>query len=637
MKDIFFKLAVIAIILSLAFSICPKMEVAKAETESAINVYSTNSGLIAPAPVIMEYNGDEDISAFTKTVSSKMVRPSTMIVEVDEDFTVLSGGERVAFDEFRLTYIKSKMLPTVRVESDGAANALISYLNTRGYDFIDFSVVSTNPSLVKKVRDDRVSIRGIIDYTKTDVSNMSAGAIANQMNANRSIIGIFGENQLDAERIFGIQARFKSVWINKNVENAHDAYEFIASGATGIITDNFATVYDAYNSIQDSTLSRGFYGIGHRGLSLSAGENTLEGMIEAYEAGATHVEVDTKVCKSGEIVIMHDDGLATTTNGVGTISEMTLSEIRKYKVVKNSSGESVTPCEIPTLEDIFKYFKGKDIVLVVETKNANANYPSLLAKLVDKYDIADQVVVIGFGTTELGYVRDQAPEIPTANLNGTSKSDFLIYMAKINALNTAMNASKSGIMTDSWMFKNAIARGYLPYCWTFTTTTETENAIARGVMGITSDRVDALGKYAQKVNDTMITVTQSQFENGFNLSVTTYKGDTETRTAKIFSSEKTGDNTYEAIISYNDNTYNRLVGNITVTVTADEELEESEPSESKPQESKPSESKPQESDGASTSENGKKSGCKGNLGSSATLFLLVVVGLASVISKVKKC
>ena len=69
-----------------------------------------------------------------------------MIVEVDENFTVLSGEERVAFDEFRLTYIKSKMLPAVRVESDGAANALISYLNTRGYDFIDFSVVSTNHS-----------------------------------------------------------------------------------------------------------------------------------------------------------------------------------------------------------------------------------------------------------------------------------------------------------------------------------------------------------------------------------------------------------------------------------------------------------------------------------------------------------
>lgn len=637
MKTLFAKLMLIAVTLGLAFSVFQNLEVAKAETENAINVYSTNSGLIAPAPVIMEYNGDEDISAFSKTVSSKMVRPSTMIVEVDENFTVLSGGERVAFDEFRLTYIKSKMLPAVRVESDGAADALISYLNTRGYDFIDFSVVSTNPALVKRVREDRVSIRGIIDYTKADVSDMSAGAIANQMNANRSIIGIFDENQLDEEKIFGIQARFKSVWIKKSVENAHDAYEFIATGATGIITDNFTIVYDAYTSIQDSTLSRGFYGIGHRGLSLSAGENTLEGMIEAYESGATHVEIDTKVCKSGEIVIMHDDGLATTTNGVGTISEMTLSEIRQYKVVKNSSGASVDPCEIPTLEDVFEYFKGKDVVIVVETKNANPNYPGLLAKLVDKYDIADQVVVIGFGTTELGYVRDQAPEIPTANLNGTSKSDFLIYMAKINALNTAMNASKSGIMTDSWMFKNAIARGYLPYCWTFTTTTETENAIARGVMGITSDRVDALGKYAKKANDKEIIITQSQFEKGFTISITTYKGDTETRTAKILSCEKIGDNTYDAIISYNDNAYERLIGGVTVTVTADEEMEESEPSESAPQASTPSENTPQESFGTSTSENNKKSGCKGKLEGVTPLFLLVVVGFASLMTKVKKC
>lgn len=639
-------LKLFAIGLALCFFTFPSFIHAKAETESAINVYSTSSGLIAPASVIMEYDDGDDLSAFTKTVSSKMVRPATMIVEVDENFTVLSGGVRIGYDEFRLTYIKSKMLPAVRVETEGAADALITYLSTRGYDFIDFSVVSTSPALVKKVRDDRKSIRGIIDYTKTDISSMSAGQIANQMNANKSIIGIFDQSQIDAQKVFELQGRFKSVWLKSNIESAHDVYACISSGAIGFITDNYATVYDTFLSIEDKVLSRGFYGIGHRGLPSVAGENTLEGMIAAYESGATHVELDTKVCKSGEIVIMHDDGLATTTNGTGNVLQMTLSEIRQYQVVKNSNGQAVTPCEIPTLEDVFKYFKGKDVVLVVETKNAQSHYPALLGELIEKYDIADQVVAIGFGLTELGYVRDQVPEIPTANLNSTTKSDFLIYMAQINALNTTANPSKSSFMTDTWVFKNSIARGYLPYCWTFSATGDTEGAVARGIVGITTDCVDYLGKYVKTVDETSLTITKSEFDGTFEVDVTTRKGKSETRTAKILSAVEVGENEYLAIVAYQDGSYYRLTEEIMVTVTAEEveiESESEEIQESQSNSDKPTESEVVESNRSSDknpesiSNSTEKKGCKGNVSGVEIASFLALCGLAVLRSKVKKC
>ncbi|MBQ8725876.1 MAG: hypothetical protein IJY84_02100 [Clostridia bacterium] len=629
MKKIF-KLIVVSLaicLLPLANSIS-----AIAETESAINVYSTSSGLIAPASVIMEYDDGDDLSPFTKTVSSKMVRPATMIVEVDENFTVLCGGERIDYDIFRTTYIKSKMIPAVRVETEGAADALIDYLSTRGYDFIDFSVVSTSPALVKKVRDDRKSIRGVIDYTKTDVSNMSAGQIANQMSVNKSIIGIFDQNQVDAKKVFELQGRFKSVWLKSNIDSAHDVYACIASGAVGFVTDNYATVYETYLSIEGKTLSRGFYGIGHRGLPSVAGENTLEGMIAAYESGATHVELDTKVCKSGEIVIMHDDGLSSTTDGTGNVLQMTLSEIRKYKVVKNSNGQAVTPCEIPTLEDVFKYFKGKDVVLVVETKNAQSHYPALLGKLIEKYDIADQVVAIGFGLTELGLVRDQVPNIPTANLNGTTKSDFLVYMAQVNALNTTPNPSKSTFMSDTWVFKNSLARGYLPYCWTFSSTGDTEGAVARGIVGITTDRVDYLGKYVEKIDETSLALTQSEFSGTFEIGVITYKGITETRVAKVLSYEETGENTYSAIIVYQDNSYNRLTEELSVAVALDAE----ESSSSQESQSESAGQNLHESTLQSDVNEQSDGGCGGSIAGAEIGCILIVAATFVIRQKVKK-
>lgn len=539
-----------------------------AETESAINVYSTSSSLIAPPAVIMEYNDGDDVSVFEGSVQSKLVRPSTMIVEVDEDFNLSCGGEEVDYDTFRKKYIKSKMLPTVRVESEGAASALIDYLSTREYDFIDFSVVSTSAVFVKKVRMARPNIRGIIDYSNTDVSAKTAGQIANEMNANMALTAIFDYSQVDAEKVFGIQGRFKSVWVKQTVESKHDVLSAVATGAVGIVSDNYTDIYNAYLSVRDSTLSRGFYGIGHRGLPSAAGENTLEGMIAAYQAGATHFEIDAKVCKSGEIVLMHDDGIATTTNGTGNIYNMTLTELRQYQVVKNSDGTAVTPSQIPTLDEVFEYFKGKDVVIVVETKNTQSIYPEKLAQLIKKHDIADQVVVIGFGTSELALVRDQVSEIPTANLNGTNKSDFLTYMAKINALNTSLDVGKSGFITDSWMFKNSFARGYLPYSWTFSTKNDTEGAVARGCMGITTDCVDVLGGYAQKVLTKSVEAYDLDSTNQtYKIEVETYAGDKEIRNAKVASYVKTGEKTALAIFAYEDNGYYRLTEEIPLTLT----------------------------------------------------------------------
>jgi len=602
-----------------------------AETEKAINVYSTSSALINPPTVIMEYDGEEDISTFEAEVSSSMVRPATMIVEVDEDFNVSVNGNVMAYNDFRLKYIKGKMLPAVRVESEGAKKALVDFLNTKGYDFIDFAVVSSKPELVKAVREEKVNIRGIIDYSASDISKKSAGAIANELNENKALTAILNFEQADVKKVFDIQARFKSVWVKSPISNNFDAFSAIATGATGIVTDDFSLLYNAYLSVEESTLSRGFYGIGHRGLPSKAGENTLEGMIAAYEAGATHFELDTKVCKSGEIVIMHDDGLASTTNGTGNIANMTLDEIKKYKVVKNSDGKAVTPCDIPTLEEVFTYFKGKDVVMIVETKNTDSTYPAKLKALVDKYGVAEQVVVIGFGTSELGVMAEVAPELPTANLNGTTKGDFLVYMAKINALNTAMNPSKSGFATDSWLFKNSLARGYLPYYWTMSTPSENEGAVARGAMGITTDCVDSLGGYVKNVlTESVVAYGDTHLQSGsFNIEVETYKGEKKTVSARAVAYVENG-GVIEAILAYTDNGYERFTQKVSVSV---------EPEENKPEDS----SDTQTSVGGNTSESwvdsevkNEKKGCKSSVYASTMLSLAVVFIAIAKINKVKK-
>jgi glycerophosphoryl diester phosphodiesterase len=64
--------------------------------------------------------------------------------------------------------------------------------------------------------------------------------------------------------------------------------------------------------------------IGHRGTLTHAPENTMYAFHAAYEMGADWVETDVKVTANGTFVLVHDETVDRTTNGTGTVSELSL-------------------------------------------------------------------------------------------------------------------------------------------------------------------------------------------------------------------------------------------------------------------------------------------------------------------------
>ena len=69
--------------------------------------------------------------------------------------------------------------------------------------------------------------------------------------------------------------------------------------------------------------------IGHRGAAAYAPENTLVGFQVAAQQGVTWVEFDVRLTKDGVPVLLHDDDLDRTTNGVGPVANTTIDEIKK--------------------------------------------------------------------------------------------------------------------------------------------------------------------------------------------------------------------------------------------------------------------------------------------------------------------
>lgn len=72
--------------------------------------------------------------------------------------------------------------------------------------------------------------------------------------------------------------------------------------------------------------------VGHRGASGYEPENTLSSFQRALDMGVRMIELDVYVCKTGELVVMHDDEVDRTTNGHGHVVDMTFDQLRDLVV-----------------------------------------------------------------------------------------------------------------------------------------------------------------------------------------------------------------------------------------------------------------------------------------------------------------
>ena len=116
---------------------------------------------------------------------------------------------------------------------------------------------------------------------------------------------------------------------------------------------------------------RGVRLIAHRGAGHEFDENTVAACQHSYERGIRGFEVDLRLTRDNQLVLMHDSDVSRTTNGTGKIEELTLAEIKQLR----TKGHGVP---IPTAAELFTYFKDKpDVILLLEMKTKDpALYPA---------------------------------------------------------------------------------------------------------------------------------------------------------------------------------------------------------------------------------------------------------------------
>ena len=115
--------------------------------------------------------------------------------------------------------------------------------------------------------------------------------------------------------------------------------------------------------------------IAHRGLfdREKIPENSMLAFDKALEKGYS-IEVDVNMTQDGYIVVFHDNSLKRMTGIKNDITTMTLSEIKKFKLLGTEN-------KIPTFEDVLLQVSGK-VPILIEVK-PNSKYKELMKKLIN--------------------------------------------------------------------------------------------------------------------------------------------------------------------------------------------------------------------------------------------------------------
>lgn len=216
---------------------------------------------------------------------------------------------------------------------------------------------------------------------------------------------------------------------------------------------------------------------GHRGAAGLVEENTLESIIEALDHGVDGIEIDVHRCKSGELVVIHDETLDRTTNGRGRVSEYTWSELKKMR--------TKTGFRIPLLHEVLCLVLGK-CMINIEVKGIRTALPTieLLEKHVKDSDWKyDDFIVSSFDHAQLFQIKAVNPMFRLGVLTESNAIEILPLAKALGAF--SIHPSISMLRQEE---VNQIKQlGYRVYVWTVNTQELINQSKSWNIDGIITD------------------------------------------------------------------------------------------------------------------------------------------------------
>lgn len=224
--------------------------------------------------------------------------------------------------------------------------------------------------------------------------------------------------------------------------------------------------------------------IGHRGACGYEPENTLASFKKALNLGVDMIELDVHALKTGELVVIHDDKLERTTNGRGSIYDLTLDKLRKLDAGKGQY--------VPTLKEIIE-FVNRRVPINIELKGPGT--AKGVSRVIDKYLSLgwdrDHFFVSSFNHVELDKFRSLKPDIKIGTVIYGTPLDYAAFASKIKSY--SINISLEFISRE--FVRDAKKRGLKVFVFTVNDQDDAKKVLDLKVDGVFSDYPDKARLY----------------------------------------------------------------------------------------------------------------------------------------------
>ena len=518
-------------------SIVPQKSVAETSNTTIAQTYVSETVKIKNAPsIVCEITDSVTLESIKTAVANDNVRPSNVIVQINENVQMVdkAGNALGEFATFFNQTLSGNIIPVVRVETQAAADALVTFLNTT--EILDMAVVSCTPALVKSVRTAKPTVRGIISCAQ----DVDLATLVKTANANLANIIVLPSALATIDNVRYLQARMKTVWVTAENHSKIILNDCIQSGAYGVVSADFNALYSAVESYGES-LSRMPINVAYQSGKYFHNENSKLGAEKMLESGATAVHMNARLTKDEEIVFMYDETIERTSNGEGRVADYTKAELQQFVLdVAEDENEA-----IPAFSDVISVFKEENAVLWLELREESVAMFNALAKALKTHDCQEQVVVWA-SDTAVEAIRSEIPEVSTIIKRTAVDGQTVLDAAKYNS-QVLYQISKNG-ESSTITVQNALRdRGIMTYFWGGNSSYGLSNgdgydARAReGVIGF-------LGNYAPYYQGKDLRVTGKEeprptlvVGDKITVKVESYNLSTIEANAKVFAVEDKGD------------------------------------------------------------------------------------------------
>ena len=152
----------------------------------------------------------------------------------------------------------------------------------------------------------------------------------------------------------------------------------------------------------------------HRGCSQRYPENTLLAFEKAAAVhGLTGIELDIQLTRDGEMVVIHDERVDRTTEGMGYVRDYTLSRIKKLHIYADDKPSQ----EVPTIAEVLDLLTPQmkaGLKLNIELKNSVYPYSGMeekIVELIQKKGLQEFVVYSSFYAASLEKLKRLDPAV----------------------------------------------------------------------------------------------------------------------------------------------------------------------------------------------------------------------------------